>query len=107
MRMLPFDPEKRQRWIRLALEEKAPRTYRQLVKEGKLQKFLKDHDRAMMKAYNPEEVAVQAAKEGHRLQDGRRLDQDVNQALHRYTEEVLATWLEFSDPPTTESPQEK
>ena len=70
MRMLPFDPEKRQRWIRLALEEKAPRTYRQLVKEGKLQKFLKDHDRAMMEAYNPEEVAIQAAKEGHRLQDG-------------------------------------
>jgi hypothetical protein len=103
MRMLPFGPEKRQEWIKLALEEKAPRTYRQLVKEGKLQKFLKDHDRAMMAAYNPEEVAIQAA----RHQDGPNLDRAVNQALHRYTEEVLATWLEFSDPPTTGSPQEK
>ena len=108
MRMLPISQEKRLKMIEGALEAKAPRTYRQLKMAGKakLEQFLKDHDEAMMESYNPEEVAVQAAKAGHESGDGLQLMRDVNMALNRYTEEVLATWLEFSDPPTTESPQE-
>ena len=107
MRMLPISQEKRLKMIEGALEAKAPRTYRQLKMQGKakLEQFLKDHDKAMMESYNPEEVAIQAAKR-HRQGEGLQLMRDVNMALNRYTEEVLATWLEFSDPPTTESPQE-
>lgn len=109
MRMLPIDPEKRLRMFRGALESKAPRTYRQLVMAGKLEQFLKDQDDAMMESYNPEEVAVQAAQAASKKfkeDEGLEKMKAINQALHRYTEEVLAAWLEFSDPPTTESLQE-
>lgn len=106
MLRLPFSQEKRLKMIEGALQEKAPRTYRQLKMQGKLQKFLKSHDRAMMKSYNPEEVIIQAQKAGQKAKDGLKTIQDVNAALSRYMEELLATWLEFSDPPTTESLQE-
>jgi hypothetical protein len=108
MRMLPISQEKRLKMIEGALEAKAPRTYRQLKMQGKakLEQFLKDHDEAMMESYNPEEVIIQAQKAGQEAKDGLKTIRDVNAALNRYTEEVLATWLEFNDPPTTGLPQE-
>ena len=103
---MPLSQEKRLTMFRGALQEKAPRTYRQLLKEGTLEQFLKDQDQAMMESYNPEEVAVQAARAGHDQKNSLKIIQDVNQALSQYTEQVLTTWLDLSDPPTTESPPE-
>jgi hypothetical protein len=80
-----------------ALEAKAPRTYRQLKMQGKLDEFLKDHDQAMMESYNPDEVILQAQRAGQNAKDGLKTIRDVNAALSRHTEETLATWLEFSD----------
>jgi hypothetical protein len=100
--IMPTSQKKRLTMIEGALEEKAPRAYRQLKMQGKLQQFLKDQDEAMMESYNPEEVIIQAQKAGQEAKDGLKTIRDVNEALNRYTEEVLATWLEFSDPPTTE-----
>jgi hypothetical protein len=97
MLMLPFSQEKRLTMIRGALQEKAPRTYRQLKMQGKLQQFLMNQDEAMMESYNPEAVILQAQKAGQEAKDGLKTIRDVNAALNRYTEEVLATWLEFSD----------
>jgi hypothetical protein len=97
MLMLPFSQEKRLTMIEGALQEKAPRMYRQLKMQGKLHQFLMNQDEAMMESYNPEMVILQAQKAGQEAKDGLKTIRDVNAALNRYTEEVLATWLEFSD----------
>ena len=95
--IMPTSQKKRLTMIEGALEEKAPRTYRQLKMQGKLQQFLKDQDQAMMESYNPAQVIIQAQKAGQEAGDGLKTIRDVNAALNRYSEEVLATWLEFSD----------
>ncbi len=93
----PF-PEKRQEMIRRALQEKAPKTYLQLQMQGKLQEFLESHDEAMMEAYDPMSVALEAAdRVGEN--DPLRQVQEANQAVALLDEQTLATWLEFSDPP--------
>lgn len=85
--------------IKDALEAKAPKTYRQLKMQGKLDEFLKDHDRAMIESL---EVLTEAQKAGQEQGDWLKLIRDGKAALSRLTEETLATWLQFSDPPTTE-----
>jgi len=83
--------------IRDALEAKAPRTYRQLKMQGKLDEFVRDHEAAMMEAYNPCEAIIGAQRAGKEQTDGLKMIQDIYLALKRHKQEVLETWLEFSD----------
>ena len=48
---MPNDPDKLRKMVRLALKEKAPKTYRELKRSRKLQKSLDDHCNAMMEGY--------------------------------------------------------
>jgi hypothetical protein len=99
--VLSPQPSTRQKMIRLALQEKAPRTYQELEKSGKLQKFLEDHDEAMMESYYLDNRASDAMD---RIPDDQyeRKIQEANAVQARVDEETLATWLDFSDPPESE-----
>ncbi len=70
------ETQTRRKMIRQALKEKAPLTYSELEASGKLQQFLEDHDAEMMMSYD--------------------------NAKNRAWEETLATFLEFSDPPSVD-----
>ena len=61
----PF-PDKRQKMIRLALQEKAPKMYQELEKAGKLQEFLENHDQAMMEDYDPISAMSEVMDQGTR-----------------------------------------
>ncbi len=108
MRM-PTSHRVRKQLVRDALKEKAPRTYRELEKSGDLEKFLDDRADDMWEAYGQDwmRVSGQAAEEGMKAKDWLRAMRDQHAALSRLTEQVLATWLEFSAPPTTESSPER
>jgi hypothetical protein len=73
--------------------------------QGKLDEFIEEHDWAMMESYDPGETILQAQKAEQEAKAGLKTLRDVNAALSRLTEETLTTWLEFSDPRTTGSPQ--
>jgi hypothetical protein len=59
-----------------ALKDKAPLTYSELEASGKLQQFLEDHDAEMMMSHA--------------------------NAKNRAWEETLATFLDFTDPPSVD-----
>ena len=101
--MLPFDPKTRQEMIRRALEEKAPKTYQELERSGKLQKFLVDHDWAMMEDYDPMSAACEAVDQED-PDDYLKQIQAGYRAISQLDEQTLATWLDFSDPPATDPP---
>jgi len=103
--LMPTSPKVREEMIRQALKEKAPKMYRELERSGKLEKFLGERDWDMMEAYSQDRMAVsiKAAEEGRMKKDWLKATRDQNAALSQLAEQVLATWLEFSDPPTAES----
>ncbi|HPD57070.1 MAG TPA: hypothetical protein P5294_01280 [Smithellaceae bacterium] len=74
MTHLSEESEKQNRleMIREALREKAPLTYEELEKSGKLQQFLEERDADMMKSYN--------------------------EAKNKAWEEALSAFLDFFDP---------
>lgn len=66
------EKQNRLKMIREALREKAPLTYEELEKSGKLQQFLEERDADMMKSYN--------------------------EAKNKAWEEALSAFLDFFDP---------
>ena len=100
--MLSRDPKKRQEMIRLALKEKAPRTYQMLKGSRRLEKFLKNHDAAMMEDYDPGAVMGEMFDKAPEKQDYLKTLSKGYQAIAQLDEQTLATWLEFADPPITE-----
>jgi hypothetical protein len=108
MRM-PKREEDRYYMIREALKAKAPKTYRQLVKAGKLEQFVKERDDLMMEGYGSREMQVFYAAMNQAYRENKEYleaQQESEAALSRLCEETLATYLEFQDPETTESSQE-
>jgi hypothetical protein len=107
MRM-PTSHQARKQLVKEALKEKAPRMFRELERSGKLEQFLDDRADDMWQAYLQDHMQVldEAQKEGQKAGDWLKLMRDQNAALSRLTEQVLSTWLEFSDLPTTASERE-
>ncbi len=66
------EKQNRMEMIRETLQRKAPFTYEELEKSGKLQQFLEDRDAAMMKSYS--------------------------EAKNKAWDEALSAFLDFFDP---------
>lgn len=98
--MLSPDPRKRQEMIRRSLAEKAPRTYKELKDSGKLQEFLVSHTLAMTESYDPMSAAIEAMDQED-PNDYLKQIQAGYRAISQLDEQTLATWLDFSDSPTT------
>ncbi len=103
--MLPFIPQDRWKMIEAALKEKAPKAYQELKKSGQLQKFIANHDLAMMESYDPMKVSGEAMDQVPEEEFLQKI-QAGYQAISELDQQTLAAWLEFSDPPTTESDNE-
>lgn len=107
--IMPTSPKVRKEMIRQALKEKAPKMYQELEKKGELEQFLNQRDLEMMEAYSQDRMAVsnKAIEAGEKAKDWMKATRDQNAALSQLTEQVLTTWLEFSDLPTIESSPER
>ena len=102
---LPLNQKDLVEMVRVALKDKAPQSYRELEMSNQLQEFLLDlADQMREAAYAlhfeaTQKALKQAEKEGK--DNPIQLAAAANTALHQADEYILATYLEFSDPPTS------
>ena len=85
--------------IEAALQEKAPKLYRELKKEKKLQTFLKEREALMMESYDQ---AWEAGMNQPEEKDYLKRIQQITEMERRAWEETMETYLDFSDSETTE-----
>lgn len=95
--------ELRLQMLRAALKEKSPKTFRELRRSHKLRQFLLEQNWAMMEAYGADATRVvsRASEAGEKAKDWLQAERDINTALNQLTEQVIANFTEFSDPPST------
>ena len=94
--MSPINDEKRRKMIEYALEEKAPKTYRELKKSGKLREYVLEVDKELEE--NFEDAHVRYGRQLPRGVGGLEAIQNRNEALRRAWEEAVAVTLDFVDP---------
>ncbi len=97
---VPMNYKQRLKMIEYALQEKAPRTYRELKKSSALKKFLQDHDDAMMDClYGLPDAVDLVRREDPDLEvrDYLGFIRRIYQVIHQQEGTLLADWLEFSD----------
>jgi hypothetical protein len=87
--------------IEVALEEKAPKTYKHLKESGQLMTFVKETDQNLLDSF--EAAATEGLQRLPQPQTYLENLQNQTRVLNRAWEEALATWLEFSDPPEEET----
>jgi hypothetical protein len=99
MQALATNSQKPQRikMIRDALEEKAPKMFRELQQERKLDQFLNDQEEQMMEAYGAGYEKILA---DHQREDSLEMLQNINREELQLWHETLETFLEFPDQTT-------
>ncbi|OEU75059.1 MAG: hypothetical protein BA869_09710 [Desulfuromonadales bacterium C00003107] len=83
--------------IEQALQDQAPKTYRQLKAANKLPTFLTEHEALMMESFDQVMDAVLTAMQQVQRTDSLARMQTLTEKLSRGWQETLATYLEFSD----------
>ena len=91
--------KERRDMVRDALQEKAPKLYRQLKKSKKLEKFVADLEKELMSAFREERrrVMQHQLNEKNAKSDWAEQVGEIEAQLGQAWEETLATFLEFSD----------
>jgi hypothetical protein len=97
---------KRQKMIEYSLQEKAPKTYRELKKNGSLLKYVQEVDKELLDLF--EDLDVKYFRAQPKGVGALEAIQNRNESLRRAWEEACQVCLDFADPaePTTESTPE-
>jgi hypothetical protein len=84
-----------------ALQELAPKTYRDLKRSGQLKQFLLDREEALMEEYHQAENVLHDQMLRSKKPGMERV-QEATMGQHQAWHQALSNHLEFSDPETTE-----
>jgi hypothetical protein len=105
MQVLALDYKRPQRleMIRDALQEKAPKLYRQLKRTKKLEEFVAERERAIMENYDEGETKLAEKLALADKTDPLKVIQEHNMADYLLWKDILETWLEFPEEETIES----
>ncbi|HSW63795.1 MAG TPA: hypothetical protein VLH56_10895 [Dissulfurispiraceae bacterium] len=94
--LLPNTEEKRQKMIEIAMQEKAPKMYRQMKKSGQLKAYLEDMEKEM--SMTVEDQWVQAKREIDREGDkGIERLWEMERRRSQIHEMAMATYTEFQE----------